>query len=517
MTPTMNVRHRLIICFLVVLTAATIATAQPARRGHCSGHYFYGGTEYPYATDIAISGSFPILNNTWQTIASGCTDNRTDNTGLVLAPGVNYHATVTTNAQVRGYMNVGSGEVGVRYEVRFVRKGNNGAADTLLAWYVRQIKREQLNNANPAYHAVTGLNQGELFFATALNVPAGHHRIVMEGRVIDSGKTVTIAGPLWMALQGVPASRFPAASSTNAASFAFTGWTSAVANTLAFTPNETVDVIAHAYFEINGGTPGDTITVGFQLDGEVPSRRNSDFVVPEAVTGYATRQGINITDFIENVSAAPHTLKLWATSRSGRPVTVSSRHIEFVSFPTRNHIAGTSLTFYPDAQKGHVHPATQTVNSVTPAPVQPYAPYLQGGGYWYPVTPEFTMPPDPSGTCCFNWTGAGYIETLGRAGTWLSSGVEMAVEASIVNPATGQRAVVDFMWVPVHVAKDRGHIYFWLDSFQWGNRWGQTLRVWMRRPGANSADNGSFTVGKVYVAAKLVPAPGGYYYDGVIP
>ncbi len=491
-------RSRILLTMLLVLIAS-MATAQTTNCGVCYGHFFLENTNYPFSEDIEKTplqdSSVPqqiVLTTNWQTILKGCPTKG----------GVNYHGNVYTNAQLRSYVALDTGTPGARYEVRFKRADQ---PNTEYGWFVRQVKN-------------SGFHQGEFFFSALQHVEPGPHVFEMQARLLDAGQNVTI-GTRWMSSQGTPSdaapglpSRYPSDANVALDAYTMNGqWRSDILPTITFTNTETVDLFPQAYLEVTGGTPGDQISFGFQLDSEPSSRRNSDAAVPAAFPGYATREGINITDHIENVPPGTHTLRFWAVSRTGRAVTVGARALQFVSFKRDNGSNGMQFAMYPDPN--NPDPLRRTTH-VAPPPIdsslQPtQLAYGQSGlpfGYWYPVSQEFRFDPNPPGIANLDWTGIGYVELLGRSGDWSDARAEMMVETYHFDTAQQKIIVTDMGWVPVTIPQGRGHLYFLIDASNWGNQYGNNMRVWLRKvlpvPGA------TFTVGKVYASMKLVPMNG---------
>ncbi|MGZ5432210.1 MAG: hypothetical protein ACXWH7_04730 [Thermoanaerobaculia bacterium] len=498
----------LALSFLVTLSAL----AGPFECGTCPGHYVMQQSDYPYSEDILLTNQ--VLSSTWTTVLTGCVTAKNASHNNVQLNGVNYYSNVATNGQVRGFVGLRGGTPGVRYEVRFVRKavGSESILETY-GWYVRQVKN-------------SGFEQGESFFSAVRNLPAGQHRFEMQARVIDFGHSITL-GVRWMAVQGVPSdnlapglqSRYPSDSQGQSATYTITGtWSPNVLPTITFRNSEPVDVFPQAYVEVNSGTAGDQVSFGFQLDSEPQSRRVSDIAVPTTFGGFPTREGINIVDHIENVPAGTHTLKLWAVSRTGRPVTVSWRALEFTSFPRDNGTNGLQFTQYP-LPPPYVHPSLTVIDSsILPAQSpkgQTGAPY----GYWHPVTSEFSFNPDPPLVSSLDWTGGGWIEIRGRSGNWADTRVEMMIETYHWDPNQGKYMITDMMWVPATIPPGRGHIYFFTEAFIWRNQHGNKMRIWFRKviPTAGA----TFSIGKVYAAMKLVPTYNGQCFyrscDPLIP
>jgi hypothetical protein len=480
-------RITLAVCVVLAFVLPTYASSNC---GVCPSHYVSKDSYYPF--EEGITSTSITVGNSWTTMMTGCTSSPMN--------GINLHSGAATNVLLRAYLQVSSATAltGARYEVRFVRKnpgstpGSTSAGDIAetYGWYVRGLKAQ--------------FPQSEHFNSTIQNIASGQHMIELQARTIDSG-SITF-NQEFLTMQGAPSdgnapgasTRFPSAKAVSAPSTNITSSWAVVSPTLTFKNTAPVNIQAQAYFEINGGTAGDQITVGFQLDSESPSRRNSDFAVPATANGYALREGVNIYDHIENVTAVispgTHTLKLWAIDRvSGHTVPISNVQIEFASFPTNAYASGANFNQFNET-------TTVSVNSsVAPSGgVQPNFPAGDGCGYWYNLG-EFTM---PSSSGEFLWTGDAYIELLGQtAGTWTAARAEIAVE--VYDPGNPSIAI-DMHWVTVTIPAGRGHIYFDMDAFNWGNLYGNKVRLWIRKITC-SGGTGTFSVGKRYLSMNLIP------------
>lgn len=428
-----------------------------------------------------------VLNNTWQTISDGC--------DVLGGTGIKGHADngnqVRVNALLRAYLQLHNNASNVLYEVRFaLRDPGTGAVIAYPGWYVRTTKGTPY--------------EGEWFNGTIQNIPLNSlakasHILELQGRVIDAGKTVTISQD-FLTAQGVPSdgkapgipTRYPSGKLVDQNPFNVTGnWQSTTTPAISFENTTTVDMFVQGYIQFDGGTPGQRISLGFQLDSGT-SARTLEVVVPPTYGRAAPRTGFNFNDYIENVAPGVHTLKLWSINRDGGTTPISFRQIEFVAFPNatamgtayKNEV--TTVHSLGDADGIEPHTNNTLLTSVS--------------GYWT-LLAETTMPPVPGE---FNWVGAGYVEILGRDPNDLGDGrAEVAIE---VISHEAHQPVVDMHFTTFDVGKNqRGQIPFFIDAMRWGTEAGSTVRLWIRKVVVSGHGQGDFTVGKRFFGVKLVP------------
>lgn len=265
-----------------------------------------------------------------------------------------------------------------------------------------------------------------------------------------------------------------------------TGW-QIITSTLSFSNATTVDLALQGYFQINSGTPGAELWVGFSLDG-LPSQRTSVTTIPAVLY-----DGVNIVDHLFQVGPGSHTLTLWAHTSSGTAA-LQWRQIEFVGFP-----AGTAAY---DA----ISSTTKVVSAGT-TEAQPTA--LESVcGKWTKLL-EFTV---PSTAGNFDWLLDGYVQFLGShtGSNWGQLAFEV-VSPNEQNPPPA----VDMGVISFKVPNSPTGLWNFGDALLWGTGIppaGSTVRLWTREVLCAGGAPGNFSVGKRYMSVKLVSFGNGCYY-----
>ncbi len=464
-------RSRLVaVLFALLLLAVPSARAQfctdPSTTCRSQGHHAIKNSIYPFSEDIAGAGAVPIGNVTvsgpngpWTVVSTGCAQVSRNN----------LFTSSAFNLRMLAYLQIGNTTVapGGQYEVQFLIDG------VPRGWFVRSYKGM--------------IPQGDHFGGIATNVPSGAHRFEVQVRLLAAG-TMTFTQQFTTSM-GAPTS-FPYLSNTAAPAMTIDGTWRRVTNEVTFSNAVAVDLYPMAYLQWNSGTPNDSFTVKFMLDGAEPPH-NSDIAVPPYF-----RDGIHVFDHLANVAAGTHTISLWAKNSVSRPASVSFRTIDVASYPAAS--AHPSNPILRDA----IAFGTTTINPAVPSAEQPA--FSAGGacGYWTKIL-EFDLPP-VSGA--FNWTGEGYVRLLGnRTGNWSTTRVEIAIEAISTSP---NPVASDMHWVAVSAPNNRGQIYFYADSMLWGNGFGQKVKLWMRKVSGCGYSNGTFDIGRRYLSLKLIPTEG---------
>lgn len=525
-----------IVAIFLMLAPASLRADTTCGMPFCFGHLFTtpvpddgnSGNNYPYFEDINDRKIISV-GTTETTVQTFCAP-LSGETGTVRSelrtPGSLSAYKKNFNVLLRAYIRIDK-VIGVpaggRYGVRFYVDGVEVGGAT-------RFIRMQPTGTLPL------LPQGDTFNASAQGLSPGNHRVELKAYVVpNDGGTMKI-GLSWVTGQGVPVD-YPAERRVNAAAATIGPLWTAITDELTVnnTSDQDIDIYPQAYFQFQGGTPGDQISLGFGLkkttDANYPSSvHNSEIAVPCPLkdgsgncywpTGDPARDGVNISDnlFVYNGQGGPfpiaaHTsykLVLFAINRSGRTATVAYRQIEYMSLPSSTSRAENYATDTVLVSNGN-------------SSDQPVWGEHTTCGLW---TRLLTVNvPASNGT--LNWIGEGYIEFLGRGendnhlneGDWNAPDVEVLVEP------TGQPVGTDFGQYIISLPRDRYGFYFHLDGAWWGNSGlGNTMTVWVRkRKGTScaftqcasrpSSGNATFRVGKRYLSAKTVPAANCYQYD----
>ncbi|HVG25804.1 MAG TPA: hypothetical protein VND45_16730, partial [Thermoanaerobaculia bacterium] len=294
------------------------------------------------------------------------------------------------------------------------------------------------------------LPQGDEFNATAHGVTAGNHLFEVKARMVDGG-TMRV-GLTWMTAQGVPSSA-PSGKSVISTSTTITASWGPITDTLHFTvpAGQTYDLFPQGYFQFQGGTPGDHISVGFgvkrRTDAQyAPSLRNVELTVQcplKDASGQCfwpsidpARDGINMMDHIFDVGPGDWDLVAYAINRSGGMTPVGYRQIEFVAFPgsAGNKAGKVKASGNPGETEGEYLSSPVTVSSTAGSSDQPLYTESNECGPWTKIA-VLDVPSSASGSA-ENWVGGGYIEILDRAGgDWTEPDIEVLVEATGQNVA----------------------------------------------------------------------------------
>jgi hypothetical protein len=503
----------------------------------CVGHNFSEGNGYPYVENIQTTGV--TVGSTEVTVTTACGaipgDPPTD-------PRRELRSTSAFNTLLRAMLRidaVSGANPGARFAVRFLIDGVEVGGAT-------RFIRMKPDSTLPL------LPQGDELNATAHNLSAGNHLFEVKARMVDGG--TMLVGLSWITAQGVPASHPSGRSVIDASTSITPSWT-AVTATLGFTVPEgqAYDIFPQAYFQFQGGTPGDHISVGFGLKHRTdstypPSLRNAELSVNCPLkdangqcywpTTDSARDGINIQDHLFNVGAGDWDLVLYAINRDGRTTSIAYRQIEFVAFPVDAGVSVGRLKSPDDLTTDFEYLSSPvTVSSEIGSSDQPL--YIENNecGPWTKIA-VLDVPASPA-NIDVDWVGEGYIEILGReSGDWIEPDIEIDVEA------TGMNVANDFGQQVLSIGAGRQAIFFHINAGRWANvdtapidGIGNRLTVWIRKrvevdgqsPGGpttcvftqgqfgrtNGRHDASFTVGKRYMAVKLVPLGSCYHHNPV--
>jgi hypothetical protein len=478
--------------FLVLLAIALSAAGQDCGyQPYCDGHNFTGPSAYPHAEDhrpgwVAVGPALTTLMTACPPLEGDLPGSPTRNEIRATAP---VHVLLRAALRIDDLEDVPPGG---RYSVHFLVDG---------------IER------GSAMRVLKALPQGDVFHAIALDVPAGNHYYEVKARTLDGGSFT--AALVWTHAFGVPAVN-PAGRGLREAPAEITGRWTEITDRLRIS-NKTggnLDVLAQASLQFTGGTPGDRISVGFGLkpaDDAVypPSPRNSDFAVVE-------RDGISIFDHKLSVGPGEWDLVLYAINRNGRTATAASRELAFAAIPAAAGVAAEYQNATPvvvDTRKGVVpHPV---LNNVDP---------WEDCGKWT-LLDEFQVPPSSGPDSV--WTAQGYVEFLGRSGgEWDEPDVEVVFQLITNDPTpVTTEGGIHRLAIP----RDLHGYSLFTDAGTWGNKRGNTIRVWARkRWGRNCGfrvgqikrvDTGhaTFRIGRRYFVFKQVPAGNCYNYNPYRP
>jgi hypothetical protein len=493
-------RSLLALVLLLLATQSALAISYCCD-GKCQGHNYTNGSSYAWVESISPSSTSVAASET--SLMPACMIGGTARQELRSA--VQFNALLRATVRIDCLTGVpAGGRYGVKFYVDDVERGGT----------MRFIRMQPGTSPSPL------LPQGDTFGAVALNLPAGQHKFEVKAYLVDGG-TMTV-GLAWLTAQGAPVNlvsgqtnNLTAARNVIDTATTITDQWAPVTGALRLTNNTSgnVDVYPLAQFQMQGGTPGDKIQVGFgfkrSTDSTYPSSdRTSAFEVPCPLkdgsgqcfwpTIDGARDAINIYDHKFSLPPGDWDVTLWAINRTaGHTTTVGFREIEFVYFPQNGTQADTIGT------------TTTIVDSNTGVVFDPNDPCGNG---WTKIA-EVTVPARSQETYDL---GEGYIEFLGRgiddagtnAGDWSDPDIE--VQVTLDTPG----GVTPLEWGSRIVSLPSGYhgMYFVIESAPVGLTNGATYKLWVRKrtspcaftvcAGRHSSGRTTFRVGKRYMSIR---------------
>lgn len=431
------------------------------------------GTPFPYTEDLASSvAQQPIgarvelryaPETPWVKVQTGCAAFAERNVSASMPVNLMLRASFRINAH--------TASPDTRFQVQFRLDDNVVATDTRRIGNVPRSDR----------------------FATMLpDLPAGNYVYSLWARLIDGPETNSAIVDLqWITAQGAPIS-FPAEREALPPHFWIDGNWQSIGHPLHFDAAQRVDLALQSTFAVEEADDDAKIDIAFTVDN---ARIGDDFgtlAVPQW-----RPDALIVFDARPNVRPGEHTLRLWLRTRGGR-ARVSSTRFELMGFPSRIRESDVLPMVRVEADEVVVTNPEGTL----PQPAIP-----AGCGLYTKIL-EFTMPPT---TGSFSWTLEGYIELLGVD---VSGYGQLAIVSEYRQrkgkdeavTAVSDMGIFDFQAVP-----GGDGIYFYGDSSKWGNdQLGDRMSLWIRRiEGCRGSPlGGGFTVGKRWLAIKLLPSEG---------
>jgi hypothetical protein len=344
---------------------------------------------------------------------------------------------------------------------------------------------------------------GEAFESSAQNLSASDHTFSVAVR-LDTG-AMTIELP-WMTANGAPTT-YPSARAPLSSSLSVgTTWTkiSDPANTITFSNTVPIDIALQGYFQLNGGTQGDNISITYSLDCQ-PYQRTGLVAIPATLP-----DGVNFLDYLYNVAPGTHTLEAFAKTGQ-QTATLGARDIEFVSYPSD---FGINTRFVPGASASD----TKTVSTATTEP-QPLTGWMTSGGKWTKLL-EYNLPPIAS-TDVYSFDLEAYVQFLGQqtgdgwSEKWGQIIWEWRTPAGCDNTAGNMCGyLTDFGGKSIAIPAGLDGHYLFGDSAALYLGATSTLTLWVRKVESPTVCGGSgctFKVGQRYMAMRIVPVDTCYY------
>ena len=498
--------------FLVALLAAVPALASERTSyccDFCPDEYRQSG-DFPFdetirlANDLAGSEVTPAMG--WRRIFESCEATR----------GVTIDATSDVVLVLRAYLQLDArSTVGTTFAYR---------------WLVDDV----VVSNEAVHHVRGGFPQADDFATIVPRLPAGPHRVAIEARVDGAPSERIHFDVHYIAAQGFPADRLPADVQLAADEQRIGAEWTTVAAPVELTTASATHLFLQGQLTFVSGRSGDAVDVRFVVNGApmLPLTIGVPPDFPEAVQLFDHLLGGS------GGNAAGHvTVSLEARVRSGEPATVRMRLLEAFTTPAVANDGHTSIA----ALDLDAAPDVPTVVSAETHGVQPVdcllvdgdsgGPGGEPGCGRYTLLLDGTLPPQ-EGNGAYTMIGDGFLEFVNRSG---SDGiVSLAIETLYLEPSTSGGASRcdaklfateptscgsasschsgDFTFTTFDVPPGRSQKAIFSEFFDWGVRYPNRVRVWLRKvtdcfDGAGS--DGVVTVGRRSLALQLVPVSSG--------
>ncbi len=479
----------------------------PGQPSPCQDHKSIYGGGYPYSEDFAHNvdvyyGGGPVV------VTQGCSYRNGINIKTDQAINLSMESVVAINNSITA--PAGS-RFQIRYRVDTISTDTFGnkyvSATTLRGDYQRTLTGEypQTETTNAVYP----------------NLPAGEYNIKME-MVLWDGPGMLRVDFAYTTLHGVPAGSYPAGTNAIGTTTTVNGTWQQITNTLNFTTSIASRLYVYGFFQVNSGTPGQQLALGFSLDG-ASSVHTIEVGVPSTFP-----QGFNLYDHYKNkpgyvdIPAGNHSVSLWAINRHGGSTVLQYRQIEFFAIPARTDTpmvdaesAGPTLI----STAGDANQPKQVSLMLDGSPTGPIC------GRWTKLA-EVTYPANSSTQNIF---GEVYVEFPAPSDAEILNGTapdpgadptyQIAVEARYGDPnsptATAEFGM-DIFSIPTEsrtvggvtrrVAK-RTQYTMQYAPLWWGTGLPNTLILWVRKVSCG-AGTGEVTAGKRFMSATAIPSDG---------
>lgn len=477
----------------LALLVSLFLAAGPAF-GDCiaNGHYTVvgsaapqTGTRFPYTEDLVhhlddrpVGARLLVTYNPdlhWTKIQSGCAEFAEQNVS-VQAP---------VNVLLRGALRVSfsptpTASLNTRYEIQLrLGKSADDPAATIVATELRHL--------GPHFPRM------ERFIGIARDLAPGNYVYSMWCRLLDGPESAGFNVDLqWLTAQGVPRD-YPAAETSAGALDVGTSWTKA-GEAMMLDARWPVDVALQSAWRVDAADGAAKLEVAFTADDESIGEHGVvalPELLPEGMVAFDDKRGL---------PADVHRIQLWLRADAGAAHLSNVRANAFSSPlrlpylnvpPMQRASASDTIVIKPEGDT--VQPAAMSIVC----------------GFWSKVL-EFELPPSPSKQ--YSWSMDGYVEI---AGYDVSGYGQLGVE--IRHRRAGAKAgsddfdeSTDIGMFEFQARRGGDGFYFFGDCSKWGNEAGNRISLWVRRMQgcADGPLDGNLTVGRRWVAVKLLPSPG---------
>jgi hypothetical protein len=417
-----------------------------------NGHYTLAASTFPYTEDLTRPWSAPVPSGLWVGGAEDWTLVQT-----ACSEQTNINASTDVRLLVRGSFRIGK---------------TTAAPD---AAFDVQLRVDGEPIATSSRRVGDQFPKSYRFGGSVQQLSAGNHLLTMWIRMRDPGSI--FVGLQWITAQGAPM----AYGGNRAVADKVTlggDWTM-IGRPLVIETARDVDAELQASFTIASASA--PLSFAWTLDAEPPNTRSGTIAPPRNQPDGAT-----IFDHQAWIDAGAHTLQLWGRS-SGDAAELEGVTIDLVGFPHELFAGRVPPIVEAEAEAPIV--ATTDGDAEQPAAM------IQPCGRWTKLL-DFDLPSDVKN---FSWSVDGFIELLAHeTGSYGQIGIE--VDSGDAHTDVG---VFD-----IQAEQDHDGIYFYGDCSKWAPRDATHVSLWIRRiEGCGvSPAGGSFTVGKRWLAVKLLPS-----------
>jgi hypothetical protein len=437
-----------------VVFAVLLAVAGSPLAADCiaNGHYTLASSAFPYTEDLTRPWSAPVPSGLW---VSGDEDWTLVQTAC--SEQTNVNASTDVALLVRASFRIGK---------------TTAAPD---AMFDVQLRVDGEPVATHSRRVGDQFPKSYRFGGSVQRLAAGNHLLTMWIRMRDPG--AVLVGLQWITAQGAPVNFGGNRAAVDNVTLN-ADWTM-IGPPLPIETVRDVDAALQASFTIASADA--PLSFSWTLDAEPPGAHSGAMAPPRFQPDGAT-----IFDHRVWIDAGAHTLQLWGRT-SGSAARLEGVAIDLVGFPH----AARPAPVPPMVEAEEEGPTLATTDG---DPEQPTG-MIQPCGRWTKLL-ELDLPSDVKN---YSWSVDGYLDVLSHD---VSSYGQIGIEVDSGDAHT------DVGVFDIQAEQAHDGIYFYGDCSKWAPRDATHVSLWIRRvEGCGlSPAGGSFTVGKRWLAVKLLPS-----------
>jgi hypothetical protein len=417
-----------------------------------NGHYTLASSPFPYTEDLTRPWSAPVPSGLWVGDDDGWTLVQT-----ACSEQTNVNASTDVALLIRASFRIGK---------------TTAAPD---AMFDVQLRVDGEPIATHSRRVGDQFPKAYRFGGSVQQLAAGNHLLTMWIRMRDPG--AVLVGLQWITAQGAPVNY--GGNRTAVDKVTLGGDWTMIGPPLAIETARDVDAALQASFTIASADA--PLSFAWSVDSEPPGARSGAIAAPSIQPDGAT-----IFDHRAWIDAGAHTLQLWGRT-SGSAARLEGITIDLVGFPH-------------EARPGRVPAITEAeadepIVTTTDGDAEQPPGMIQLCGRWTKLL-ELELPSDVKN---YSWSVDGFIDVLAHD---VSSYGQIGIEVDSGDAHT------DVGVFDIQAEQNHDGIYFYGDCSKWAPRDATRVSLWIRRvEGCGLApEGGSFTVGKRWLAVKLLPS-----------